>query len=331
MAEQERIKRVAKSIKSTGRILENMRSLHQQALTKKKHDLLPPEARLLVRATLPEMPSNKSTLWIFFEILIATALTMAIAVFCHRKVRSRKNEALAVAVPAMPIDVGLGERTPEIAVQSMGAECKPSITADSADFDLQAVGNLIVASQSKRIVLLSEEPAWSGQANALASILMEMDQAVLLVDLGSCSTETQKPDFLAAGISDLIDQRARYADLVLVDEDSELHHIDCGSRALTADDFFNHELHALILALEEACDIVLIDLGEHFDNDYALKALGIARDALACIHAPETDGSVAGQVKDVMAHFGYGKCLIVPHDCVAQGTAKPAEQLIAAE
>ncbi|WP_114010365.1 hypothetical protein [Cohaesibacter intestini] len=345
--EAQRIAGVQKSINATDRILNNMRNLHQQAVTKQKYDLLPPEARLLVRASLPEYSIKASALGLFVKTLWISALSMVCLWGIYSLHLRRKSARRSAVRPDLPVSLekpDVDTRNP-IAVDSTSIsqlpvplETVPQVTVplvttpqapvqqapvaapspvhdimSGTDLDMESVALQIRATGHQRVVLLSESGRWGEQANILMQALMDLDQAVLLVRLGDAGA-----DHAHAGITDLIDQTASYADLVQIDDNTGLHHIARGTRAMRLEDFFSHEFHGLLLALEEACDIVLIDLGSHYDNDYALKSLGIARDALACIDAPDAGESVAQQVRAVIGHFGYQDCLILPLDCKKQ-------------
>ncbi len=325
--ENQRISGVQKSIEATDRILNNMRALHHQALTKQKFDLLPPEARLLERASLPEF-SIKANALERFGLTFGLCFLPMVGWLSLRARRNRRSSiertitrpelpvALPLVAPLVEMPTSIGEKPEKEACRSDEAnkarahELKHAPEPEpEPELNLDAVALQMLAAQRKRIVLLSEDECWADLSDGLMQALMDLDQAVFLVKLAEVGSGH-------AGITDLIDQTVSYSDLVQIDEESGLHHIDAGSRALAPEDFFNHDFHALLLALEQACDMVLIDLGTHYDNDYALKSLGIARDALACIHAPDTDKAVAEQVRSVMQHFGYQDSLILPVDSI---------------
>ncbi len=321
--ENQRISGIQKSIAATDRILNNMRALHQQALTKQKYDLLPPEARLLERASLPEF-SIKANALDRFGLTFAISFLLIIGLLSLRAWRNRHQSikrpisrpelpvVSPLVAPLVNVSMSIGEKPEYEAYQPVEVDKvrAPEFEPDlDLDLDLDAVALQMLAAQPKRIVLLSEDGCWTDLSDDLMQALMDLDQAVFLVKLADIGSDH-------AGIADLIDQTASYKDLVQIDEMTGLHHIDAGRRALVPEDFFSHDFHALLLALEQACDMVLIDLGTHYDNDYALKSLGIARDALACIHAPDTDKVVAEQVRCVMQHFGYQDSLILPVDSI---------------
>nr|WP_321444825.1 hypothetical protein [uncultured Cohaesibacter sp.] len=319
--ENQRISGIQKSIAATDRILNNMRALHQQALTKQKYDLLPPEARLLERASLPEF-SIKANALDRFGLTFGLCFLPIVGLLSLRARRNRRQSiertitrpelpvALPLVAPMVEVPASVGEKHEnEVCCSGEPEKARAPELEHVAELDLDAVALQMLAAHRKRIVLLSEDGCWTDLSDGLMQALMDLDQSVFLVKLADSGSDH-------AGIADLIDQTASYSDLVQIDEVTGLHHIDAGRRALVPEDFFSHDFHALLLALEQACDMVLIDLGTHYDNDYALKSLGIARDALACIHAPDTGKAVAEQVRSVMQHFGYQDSLILPVDSI---------------
>ena len=325
-----------KSIKATDRILTNMRALHQQALTKQKYDLLPPEARILVRATLPDKPKDPGLIItvcaLFLVSFVIVAVWLATGQIRHKKAMAKRRCGL----PELPVSAGFSEPktdhwhpilkdAPEEQVSFTkinGAEFEDNLRET---FDFAHLVQQIIQTGFSRLVLMSETPDWNDLNDALVGALMEQDLAVLLLEIGHGDVDRG-----AVGISDLIDGKARYADLVQVNLKSGLHHITSGRRSLRDEDFTSGALHSLLHALDQACDLVVIDMGLYCDNEYALQAMSLAENAVACLHAPQADAEIAQEVRDVLAHFGYLSSIIVPLDCIFDGLTQPTG-VIAAE
>ena len=324
--ETKRIEQVNKRAEAEKRMHDHVLVRLQEARTRQKLDLLPPNARLLATATMPEMPDSKNA-WLF-AVLAALATLASSSLYLFRLDVARLFRRKREKTPALPFqltDAILdGRREPVSSNEAVALqECsdhlgdagerqkgegpsEPEFSSASPCL-ITRVADAICEVRPKRLVFMSEEQSAASFVEQFTGDLCERGIATAIVSLRDQKLVNQG----AVGLTDLIDERAAAVELVTMGKSEPFTRIGVGYRTMQAEDFFCQDLHLFLLALEETYDMLIIDIGEHFENEYALKTLGVAPDALACIHAPDTPLDTSKEVDEVMRQFGYKGCLII--------------------
>ena len=316
-------------------MIEQMRARLKEAQTRRELDLLPPQTRILSRATLPEDPVKQHAALKAMAVSFGVALLIMLVAGVKGRRKARLDAISGQAMPDLPFDAsltpvpdrgnerdiggGAGQRT-----TSPDTPMEPVAQQDHLSHHL--ISGKILRSDHKRIVLVAEEEDWNGYLAEIAVDCVEAGRSVLLLDLmkrdGSkvrFENSQKGPPAGASepfleGLSDFLDGRVKGEDILTPTDYDALRYIGVGHRDLTSEDFFASELHALLMALEEVYDILLINLGAHYGDEFALKSLALARDALACLHSSDVSGETATQLREVLVHFGYQACMIFPFD-----------------
>ncbi len=336
--ENQRIAQLKQKATAEYGMLNHMLSRYHEAQTKRSLDLLPPQARLIARATTPVQPVASSALVQagLSGMLVFSVLILLIGIISLRAKRSQKRGAVGTMMPQpvlwsiaqQPEQEGTHER---LSCPVANPTYDPSQQWPDAlstevevwchdDCLIDHVAGVIYKSSHKRVVFMSDEEGWGGNYTPLVKRLATSGTSLVSICLGAApsSLNANADEHSVLGMSDLVDGKAACADVVWVDEETGVHTVEVGTRRMVSEDFFSHDFHAFLLALESTYDLLLIDIGPHFDDEFALKSLGLARDVQACIYAPDTDRELSHQVHDVMRHFGYISSMILPLDMSAK-------------
>lgn len=303
--------------RSQSAMLDHMRSKLQEALTRQSLDLTPPEARILSRATTPMRPvDRKPIVWGIAMGFAGWAMTFLTGISVRLR-RARKSSVAAMPLPALPFELECDTSAPSNATDE--AETAVETGEDPASHPLDNQDRILAnetpsramipdptIDRHQRIVLMSDQPEWGGYAYSLAKRFAMQDLSVITLTLAAEWSMDR------AGLTDILDRRAT-CDQTVLREGANIFSMGLGSRALEHCEFFDPDFHSILIALENSFDVLLIDVGDYFDNEFALKSLGLARDVQALIYAPETSDELAAQVKGTMRLFGYHTCEVYAH------------------
>ena len=342
--EQARIDVLMASIAAQEKMADQMRMRLQEAKTRRTLDLLPPRVRILAQATVPEFPLPQNDMRSAVYLSILSFLLMQLGLFAMRLLRaSRRKRDTSAALPALPqsmcmapivADEGRSESTPD--EDGQGDVMMQRRQRPDADIAPERIADLLRRPHYKRLVLISEDGDWQDTILDVSLRLMRDGKRIAVMELANRNSWADEAEGdaigmdaeedLAArryGISDLVDGDADCLSIIEMDETGQCAVVGPGSRELQSADFFSADFHALLMALERSFDYVLIDVGPYYDDEYALKSLGLSEESLACIYAGEADTALAEQVKAVMRHFGYQECLVIPTDLLPQRVLRP--------
>ncbi|SFN69026.1 Chain length determinant protein [Cohaesibacter marisflavi] len=319
------------SMEQKGRkqMVERLRVRQAELKTLSTLDLLPPAARVLVRATTAYTPVSKAAfLWALFGA--ATVFLFGLigsAVFSRFKKNTERGSArladgadlpqeIRLSFPA-PADLPIMPSADIHMVQTRQVANKlDTLSVEQGTGRRAAIIFDLVAEQLSdvthaRIVLMAQDQAWGARGSALANRLVK-ERSVAYVDLISAQSQAIDGDGpKACGIADLLDGNGSFSDFIDEEWTGKAKCIHAGSRTLNRSDLLSSEFHALLIALEAAYDIVMLDLGTACEDVSILRGFASVPDALAFVIVPEIAESEVAQLHEAVGHLGFADSLIV--------------------
>ena len=318
------------------KMLERLRLREAEMKKFASMDLLPPAARILVRATAPYTPVEKQSLLLsalagVFTLLLGAFLKavgartgrkeklgnfdFAISEILPEEVRLSYPKSDLPALPSADVGQNAVALAPEFSSHETGGEGQNEI------FDM--IGEQLADRTHARIVLMAQDHSWGEKGISLAKSL-QMQRSVAHIHLATplCS-DVGSPTSAQSniGIADFLDGKGSFSDFIDEEWTDQMKLICAGSRPLDHNDLLSSQFHALLIALEAAYDMVLIDLGKVCENVTILKALASVPDALAFVLVPDITEAEVTQLHEAVGFLGFADSLIVADsdqtgDCV---------------
>lgn len=315
--------------KGRAQMVERLRVRQAELRTLSTLDLLPPAARLLVRATAAYTPVSKATyLWAFmsFGMMFLLGLIWHVGLL-RMKNKATERSARQTNEPTLPQEVRLKFPRPVELPAMPSADIQMVQTRQAANshaaLPLEQKSNSradvffdLVAEQLSdvthaRIVLMAQDKAWGARGHALASRFVR-ERSVAYVNLISDSLGKSDNDGQAPyGIADLLDGNGSFSDFIDEEWNGKAKFINAGSRQLNRSDLLSSEFHALLIALEAAYDIVMLDLGTSCEDVSILRGFASVPDAIAFVIVPEIADAEVAQLHEAVGHLGFADSLIV--------------------
>lgn len=232
---------------------------------------VPPDARIISRASAPISPSFPKKVPMTIAIVVAT-MVLAFAVALIRAVMRQPRPGVSFAGPmpvvpgAVPVEARV-RRPEENAVQrpmphepAMGS----ALAEEGVERSLGAIAARIVASGKKRVWVAMAEPENDDRplaAVALARALARQGTRTLLVDLAGDDADrvAMGEDPAQPGFGDLFAGTTSFAQVIFRDSASPAHFIPMGNTPLSAENYEQPRFATLIDALEYAYDLLVFD------------------------------------------------------------------------
>ena len=315
--------------KGRKQMVERLRVRQAELKTLSTLDLLPPAARVLVRATTAYTPVSKAA---FLWALLGAAMVFLFgligsAVFSRFKKDTESGSTRLADETDLPQEVRLPFPAPDALpimpsadihmVSARPVATKPDVlpveqgTSSRAAILYELVAEQLSNVTHARIVLMAQDKAWGARGSALANRLVR-ERSVAYVDLMSDeSRSNDKKEPRACGIADLLDGNGSFSDFIDEAWTGTAKCIHAGSRNLNRSDLLSSEFHALLIALEAAYDIVMLDLGTVCEDVSILRGFASVPDALAFVIVPEIAESEVAQLHEAVGHLGFADSLIV--------------------
>ena len=123
------------------------------------------------------------------------------------------------------------------------------------------------------------------------------------------------------GLSDVIDGQAAYIDVINPDLYPRHHCVTSGTRDLMNRDFPSRSLHTFLLAAESIYDFVLIDLGQHYQDERALESLALTAETHLTITAPASVMDYEAELTRYFEEKGFSAVTIQHADGGRNGLA----------
>ncbi len=315
--------------KGRTQMVERLRVRQAELKTLSALDLLPPAARILVRATVAYTPVAKAAfMWSVLSFVMVFLFGLIGRVIVSRVKKSVQQASARLAgAPVLPQEVRLPFPGPSALPSMPSADIymvptrlvasntnqlppeKGSHRRADVIFDL--VAEQLSDVTHARIILMAQDAGWGPKGYALASRLVR-ERSVAYVNLmPDCPSAIGTGDQKACGIADLLDGNGSFSDFIDEEWTGKVKYIDAGSRNLKSGDLLSSEFHALLIALEAAYDIVLLDLGAVCEDVRILSGFASVPDALAFVIVPEIAESEVAQLHEAIGLLGFADSLIV--------------------
>ena len=326
-------------------LLESFLARYREALSLQNPEFVPPDARIIARATVPSEPLPKNTVSkaivaAIGTFLIGVVLTMFKAFFSGTAFRpveyvqqmpveavSAKHDPRAAAIPVMPSADSLEGRrvaassnwSEEADVMRMASgvnSVQEPVPADEAPQDVVSLAAKAALESLKagkaRVVMLSPGESENERTNAkpIARAIAQTGKSVVLVSLADANL-AGRADIAWEGVSDLVDAEASFSQVIYRDRLSRAHLVPCGSRKLVQDDLQSEMFLTLLAALSEAYDIVLVDTGHFYKEDEVVEGLAQGTEALALVLTAQQSDDGAAEIGKFLKSVGYADVAIV--------------------
>lgn len=232
---------------------------------------VPPDARIISRASAPISPSFPKKMPMTIAIVVAT-MVLAFAIALVRAVMQRPRVGVSFTGPmpvvpgAVPVEARV-RRPDDSAVQrpmphepAMGS----ALAEEGVERSLGAIAARIVASGKKRVWVAMAEPENDDRplaAVALARALARQGTRTLLVDLAGDDADriAMGEDPAQPGFGDLYAGTTSFAQVIFRDSTSPAHFIPMGNSPLAAESYAESRFATLVDALEYAYDLLVFD------------------------------------------------------------------------
>ena len=256
-------------------LLDSYLRRYREALAREQTDYLPADARIISRAAVPLDPDFPKIVPMTLAVTLA-ALILAIAVVLLRELasgRPMRRVPYAGPLPMVPDAVPIGGHSRWLDDHSMRRMMpnEPTLApalVDRVEESLAAIVADIVEIGAKRIVVtLAEGCEEAGRplaAVALARVLARSEARVVMVDFRGDAADAvsmgEERDL--SGLTDLVDGKASFAQVIFRDMRSRVHFIAAGRRPLAADEIDEERLEAILSALALTYDYVVLDASD---------------------------------------------------------------------
>ncbi|WP_162916716.1 hypothetical protein [Cohaesibacter haloalkalitolerans] len=322
-------------------MLENLRIKEAELKTLASLDLIPPAARMLGRAIASAAPVDRAPAqWALATALLVLGLCLfapLAGAFLRRKA-GKEGELPASETIRMPSEIRMAYPLPVVLPVMPSANVGlPAIRTEEVPYPEESnpVAGLFDCVEAAlddvshaRIVLMAQGANWGAHGMPLAEHLMRQHSVAYLC-LDELQADRQAPrgkmNVKDWGVTDFLDGRAGFGDLIDEDWTGLVNVVGAGDRSLETEDFQSPKFLLLLIALEAAYDLVLIDLGANFDNEKAIRSLASANDAWAFIHVPKIDPNDVTLLHDALQMLGFSDSLIIT-DMMAEEMAQVANQ-----
>lgn len=308
-------------------MLENLRVKEAELKTLASLDLIPPAARMLGRAIASAAPVDRAPAqWALAAALLVFGLSFfapLVGAFLRCKAR-KAGELKAATSIRMPSEIRMAYPLPvDLPVMPSANVGLPAIRTEEAPYpeESNSVAGLFDCVEAAlddvshaRIVLMAQGVNWGAHGMPLAEHLVRQHSVAYLcldelqADVKAPQSKTSVKDW---GVADFLDGKAGFGDLIDEDWTGLVNVVGAGNRSLETEDFQSAQFQSLLIALEAAYDLVLIDLGANFDNEKAIRCLASADDTLAFIHVPKIDPNDVTLLHDALQMLGFSDSLIV--------------------
>ncbi len=318
-------------------LLESFLARYREALSLQNPEFVPPDARIIARATVPSEPLPKNTVAkaivaAIGTMLIGIILTMFKAFFSGAAfrpveyVQELPREANAGPVLQEPV---LDDRVLEKAAKqkqgsnwSKEADVTRMAAGASAELEHSSYEDVVslaakaalenLKTGKARVVMLSPGGMHNDRTNAkpIARAIAQSGKNVVLVSLADANL-AGRADIAWEGVSDLIDDEASFSQVIYRDRLSRCHLVPCGSRALEQEDVQTEMFQMLLAALGEAYDIVLVDTGRFYKDDEVVEGLANGTEAMALVLTAQESDDGAAEIGKFLKSIGYADVAIV--------------------
>ncbi|MCC6984147.1 MAG: chain-length determining protein, partial [Bauldia sp.] len=232
---------------------------------------VPPDARIISRASAPISPSFPKKVPMTIAIVVATLiLAFAIALIRALMKRPRPGVSFAGPIPLVPgaVPVEARVRRPDENGQHRPMPHEPAmgsaLAEEGVERSLGAIAARIVASGKKRVWVAMAEPDNDDRplaAVALARALARQGTRTLLVDLAGDDADrvAMGEDPTQPGFGDLFAGTTSFAQVIFRDSASPAHFIPMGNAPLAPENYAEPRFATLVDALEYAYDLLVFD------------------------------------------------------------------------
>jgi uncharacterized protein involved in exopolysaccharide biosynthesis/Mrp family chromosome partitioning ATPase len=232
---------------------------------------VPPDARIISRASAPISPTFPKKVPMTIAIVVATMIfAFAIALVRALMKRPRVGVTYAGPIPVVPgaVPVEARVRRPEEAAVQRPMPHEPvigsALAEEGVERSLGAIAARIVASGKKRVWVTMAEPENDDRplaAVALARALARQGSRTLLIDFAGDDADriAMGEDPSQPGFGDLFAGNSSFAQVIFRDSASPAHFIPMGTARLTAENFAEPRFGTLIDALDYAYDLLVLD------------------------------------------------------------------------
>jgi uncharacterized protein involved in exopolysaccharide biosynthesis len=322
-------------------LLESFLARYREALSLQNPEFVPPDARIIARATVPSEPLPKNTVAkaivaFIGTMLIGIILTMFKAFFSGTAFRP--VEYVQELPREAKTDPVLQEPVPDDRLfEKVAKRERGSNWSNDADVTRMAAGTSVEAEQpantdahedvvslaakaaleslktgKARVVMLSPGEMNNDMTNAkpIARAIAQSGKNVVLVSLADANL-AGRADIAWEGVSDLIDGEASFSQVIYRDRLSRCHLVPCGSRALEQGDVQTEMFQTLLIALGEAYDIVLVDTGHFYKDDEVVEGLANGSEAMALVLTAQESDDGAAEIGKFLKTIGYADVAIV--------------------
>nr|WP_319484694.1 hypothetical protein [uncultured Cohaesibacter sp.] len=327
-------------------MLENLRVKEAELKTLASLDLIPPAARMLGRAIASAAPVDRApALWAMATASLVFCLTLLAPLAgasVRRKGRGEENLQASASI-SMPSEIRLAYPLPvdlpvmpsaDVGIATVRTEEIPDLVeSDPVEGLFDCVEAALDEVSHARIVLMAQGENWGAHGMPLAAHLVGQ-RSVAYLCLGVLQADMSVPQGKLSmkkwGVADFLDGNAGFGDLIDEDWTGLVNVVGAGGRALETEDYRSSQFQSLLIALEAAYDLVLIDLGANFDNEKAIRSLASADDTLAFIHVPKIDPNDVTLLHDALRLLGFSDSLIVTDMMVEEVSQVASQDLLQA-